>query len=127
MKSYSSTYREGLGGRGIVLFLLFLLSLFNFYTLGITGFAFVCLIPAGLILLALALKHQEIMFWTFFAINYFVIWLHPDSHYTGHTGATIPAITILHYHSPADESLDGHTYAPGNHHLDALSVYPAIQ
>jgi len=75
MRSYSSTYRQGIGGRNILLFLLFLLALFNFYILGITGFAFVCLIPAGLILLALALKHQEIMFWAFFAINYFVMGL----------------------------------------------------
>ena len=68
-------YTQNHGGRVIVLFLLFLLALYQLSTLGLTAFAAVCLIPAVLIFLFLAVKHQNALFWYIFTINYFVMGL----------------------------------------------------
>lgn len=75
IKAFASYTENNHGGRVIVLFLLFLLALYNFYIMGITGFALVCMIPAGLIFLGLATKHQEALFWFIFTMNYFVMGL----------------------------------------------------
>jgi hypothetical protein len=63
------------GGRVIVLFLLFLLALYLFSTAGITAFAAVCLLPAIAIFIYLALKHQSVLFWYIFVMNYIVMGL----------------------------------------------------
>ena len=75
MANTSVTYKDFYGGRGVLLFLLFILAMFSFYSMGITGLALVCLIPAGLIFFALTMKHQDGLFWFFFFINYFVMGL----------------------------------------------------
>lgn len=63
------------GGRVIVLFLLFLLALYQLSTSGIAGFAAVCLLPLLGIFLFLAIKHQNALFWFIFTMNYFVMGL----------------------------------------------------
>jgi hypothetical protein len=75
MVGTASTYKDIRGGRGVLLFLLFLLALANFYAMGITGLALICLIPAGILFLTLSMKNQNLMFWFFFTINYFVMGL----------------------------------------------------
>lgn len=70
-----AAYTENHGGRVLLLFLLFLLAIYNFYVMGITGFALICMIPASLLTLALAMKYQEALFWFIFTMNYFVMGL----------------------------------------------------
>ena len=70
-----TSYAENHGGRVVLLFLLFLLAIYNFSVMGITGFALVCMIPVGLLGLALAIKYQEALFWCIFFMNYFVMGL----------------------------------------------------
>lgn len=70
-----AAYTENHGGRVALLFLLFLLAIYNFYVMGITGLALICMIPAALLTLALAMKHQQAVFWFIFAVNYFVMGL----------------------------------------------------
>lgn len=61
------------GGRVILLFLLFLLSLYSLSTQGLTGFAITFgALPIMAIVVALALHYQMFTFWALFIINYFV-------------------------------------------------------
>ena len=86
-----TSYAENHGGRVALLFLLFLLALYNFSVMGITGFALVCMIPAGLLGLALAIKYQEALFWFIFFMNYFVMGL---SRY-GYIPVPITMVTLV--------------------------------
>ncbi len=81
------------GGRVLILFLLFLLALYQFSSTGFTGFAAVCLIPAVIIFVFLAVKHQNALFWYIFTANYFVMGLQRY----GYIPPSVPitAVTVL--------------------------------
>ena len=92
MKAAFSSYTNNIvGGRGIALFLLFLLALYLLATAGITAFAAVCMIPAIAIFVFLALKHQNALFWYIFAINYFVMGLQRY----GYIPVQVTVVTVL--------------------------------
>lgn len=74
VKPYTTSGNH-IGGRVIVLFLLFLFALYQFYSMGITVYAAICLFPAIILFVFLALKHQNALFWYIFTINYFVMGL----------------------------------------------------
>ena len=57
-------------GRIIILFFLFLLALYEFYSIGIIGYALVCIIPLLLLGLILVFRYQLTFFWIIFFINY---------------------------------------------------------
>ena len=68
------TYAKDNGGRVVVLFLLFLLALYEFYSAGFGAFAIVCLLPV-LGFLVLGSFHQRMfLFWVLITINYFIQW-----------------------------------------------------
>ena len=69
-KSYASEH----GGRVVVLFLLFLLALWQFYSAGFSAFAIVCLLPILGILIVATFSHGMFLFWTLMGINYVVQW-----------------------------------------------------
>ena len=58
-----------------MLFLLFLVALYQFYSMGLTGFAAICVFPAIIIFVVLAIKHPNTLFWYIFSMNYFVMGL----------------------------------------------------
>ena len=64
------TYTHEHGGRVALLFLLFLLALYNFATLGISGFAIICLIPSIIIGVYIAFKWPYLVFWSLILLNY---------------------------------------------------------
>lgn len=64
------TYTHEHGGRVALLFLLFLLALYNFATLGISGFATICLIPVIIIVIYIAFKWPYLVFWSLILVNY---------------------------------------------------------
>ena len=69
-KQYASEH----GGRVLLLFLLFLLALYQLVNAGFNAFAIVCAIPI-LVLVAIAAFHKGMMtFWSLIVINYFVQW-----------------------------------------------------
>lgn len=70
-----SEYTHENGGRVIILFLLFLLSLYSFKNSGINGMAMILAIPASIIIIYLAFSYRMFAFWTLFIINYFVMFL----------------------------------------------------
>ena len=70
-----SEYAHENGGRVIILFLLFLLSLYSFKNSGVNGMAMILAIPVSIIIIYLAFSYRMFAFWTLFIINYFVMFL----------------------------------------------------
>lgn len=70
-----SEYTHENGGRVIILFLLFLLSLYSFKNSGINGMAMILAIPASIIIIYLAFSYRMFAFWTLFIINYYIMFL----------------------------------------------------
>lgn len=73
-KTYATSGNH-IGGRVFVLFLLFLFALYLLVTGGLTVYAAICMIPAVILFLFLAFKHQNALFWYIFSMNYFVMGL----------------------------------------------------
>lgn len=70
-----SEYAHENGGRVIVLFLLFLLSLYSFINSGVNGMAMVLAIPLSILIIYVAFSFRMSAFWALFLINYFVMFL----------------------------------------------------
>ena len=68
------TYASEHGGRVVVLFLLFLLALWQFYSAGFSAFAIVCLLPILGLLVIATFSHGMFLFWALMGINYVVQW-----------------------------------------------------
>ena len=62
------------GGRVSLLFLLFLLSIYQFVTAGFNAFAIVCLSPILAILTIVVFRYKMLVFWALISINYFIQW-----------------------------------------------------
>ena len=66
VKSYAHEH----GGRVALLFLLFLLAIYNFITAGFNSFAIICLLPLMIALIYVAFKWRYSVFWTLIVVNY---------------------------------------------------------
>ena len=66
------TYAKDNGGRVSLLFLLFLLAIYEFITAGFSAFAVVCLTPLLAIFVLAAFHFRMFTFWTLIIINYFL-------------------------------------------------------
>ena len=64
------TYTHEHGGRVLILFLLFLLAIYNFVVSGFTSFAIVCILPLLVLLIYVALKWPYLVFWSLIFTNY---------------------------------------------------------
>ena len=69
--SYKSFAKDN-GGRVSILFLLFLLAIYEFVTAGFSTFAIVCLIPVMVLAVILAFRKPLMVFWILIVVNYFV-------------------------------------------------------
>ena len=67
-------YAQDNGGRVVVLFLLFLLALYQFHHAGFNAFAIVCLIPVYIFVTVAIFRYRMLVFWSLVTINYFVAW-----------------------------------------------------
>ena len=67
-----SEYAHENGGRVIILFLLFLLAIYQFLTAGLSSFAIICSIPIIIIAVYATLKWKMFSFWTLITVNYFI-------------------------------------------------------
>ena len=74
MNKAFSTQENGIGGRVTLLFLLFALALYQFYSVGFSAFAIVCLIPVVVLVVILTFRQSMLMFWTLMLVNYFIQW-----------------------------------------------------
>ena len=68
------TYARDHGGRVILLFLLFLLALYQFNVAGFSAFAVVCLLPIIAMLAVSSFEHRLYVFWALMGINYIIQW-----------------------------------------------------
>ena len=66
-------YSRENGGRVLMLFLLFFLALYEFYTLGIIGMALICTIPFLILGIYLVFKFRMPFFWILFVLNYIIM------------------------------------------------------
>ena len=62
------------GGRVSILFLLFLLSIYQFFSAGFNAFAIVCLSPILVFLIIAAFRYKMLVFWALICINYIIQW-----------------------------------------------------
>lgn len=68
------TYTQEQGGRVSLLFLLFLLAIFQFIHAGFNAFAIICAIPLIVLLTIIVFRIRLFSFWTLIVINYFLQW-----------------------------------------------------
>lgn len=69
------TYTHEHGGRVVLLFLLFLLAIYNLATSGFSSFAIICCTPLIVVFAYLAFKWPYIVFWGFVIFNYLLQFL----------------------------------------------------
>ena len=74
MTNRISTYSRENGGRVILLFLLFLLAIYLFFSIGFSAFAIVCIIPLLVFGAIAVFKWRMSAFWLLILINYFIQW-----------------------------------------------------
>lgn len=69
-----STYAKENGGRVSLLFLLFLLAIYEFIFAGLSIFAIICCIPLVIVVVLGTFQRQTSMFWTLIIVNFFIMW-----------------------------------------------------
>ena len=67
-----SEYSHENGGRVLLLFLLFLLAIYEFATAGFPAFVIICALPLVILYIYAAFKWRMLTFWTLITINYFI-------------------------------------------------------
>jgi hypothetical protein len=72
MTNRFATYSRENGGRVLLLFLLFLLALYQFIHAGLNGLMIICLLPCIIPVIYVAFNWQMSLFWTLILINYTV-------------------------------------------------------
>ena len=72
MTNTFKTYSRENGGRVLLLFLLFLLALYQLTHAGFSSFIVVCLIPGLILAIYCAFRWKMLAFWILFFINYFI-------------------------------------------------------
>ena len=72
MTSAFQTYTHEHGGRVLLLFLLFLLAIYNLATSGFNSFVIVCIIPLIILGVYIAFRWQNLLFWGLIIVNYFL-------------------------------------------------------
>ena len=72
MTNSFATYSRENGGRVLLLFLLFLLAIYELITSGIQVFAIICILPFVVLFIYLAFKYKMLTFWAFVTVNYFL-------------------------------------------------------
>lgn len=68
-----SEFAHDNGGRVLLLFLLFLLSIYSFKNSGINGMAMILAIPFSIVIVYFAFTYRMLTFWGLFVINYFIM------------------------------------------------------
>ena len=72
MTNAFKTYSRENGGRVLLLFLLFLLAIYQLINSGFNSFAIVCIIPLLVLYIYVAFKWKMFTFWILITVNYFI-------------------------------------------------------
>ena len=68
------TYANENGGRVLLLFLLFLLAIYQFIHAGFSAFAIICALPIFILYAIATFRYRMLNFWALIVINYLVSW-----------------------------------------------------
>ena len=71
-KTNYKSYVDHNGGRVLLLFLLFLLAIYEFATAGFSAFAIVCLLPVVALFIIAAIRYRMFAFWVLILVNYLI-------------------------------------------------------
>jgi len=93
-KDYITYSREN-GGRVLLLFLLFLLSIYSLVNSGINGMAMYLALPFTVLFVYLAFSYRMFTFWLLFLINYFVMFLGKERLWPSGIPSSLPNGTLL--------------------------------
>ena len=88
-KNYITYSREN-GGRVLLLFLLFLLSIYSLINSGISGMAMYLALPISILFIYIAFSYRMFTFWALFIINFFVMFLGKERLWPGGIPASLP-------------------------------------
>ena len=72
MANSISNYTSENRGRVLLLFLLFLLAMYELITAGLPNFAIICLLPLIVVYIYITFKWRMFTFWTLIVVNYFL-------------------------------------------------------
>ena len=72
MANIITTYSRENGGRVLLLFLLFLLAIYQFVHAGFNSFVIVCLLPLLVLFVYVAFRYRMFCFWVLIAVNYLI-------------------------------------------------------
>jgi hypothetical protein len=72
MASRFISYSRNNGGRVLLLFLLFLVGLYQLVTAGLPAYAMICISPFLILFIYLAFSYRMFTFWLLFVVNYFL-------------------------------------------------------
>lgn len=75
---FATSHMENSGGRVLILFLLFFLALYQFYTAGFSSFAIICILPLFIPVVYAVFTWQMCTFWGLIIINYFLMWFNKN-------------------------------------------------
>ena len=71
-KTNYKSYVDHNGGKVMLLFLLFLLAIYEFATAGFSAFAIVCLLPVVALFIIAAIRYRMFAFWVLILVNYLI-------------------------------------------------------
>ena len=69
-----TTYAKENGGRVTLLFLLFLLAMYELVTAGLPAFAAICVLPIVALFVISTFRQSMFIFWTLIVVNFFIMW-----------------------------------------------------
>ena len=72
MNTLRTTSSSLSGGRVIILFLLFILAIYELVTAGFNAFAIICILPIGVLFVITSFKQRMFTFWLLCFTNYFI-------------------------------------------------------
>lgn len=75
-KVYNNRFIDYLGdngGRALLLFLLFLLAIYELLTSGFNSFAIICISPIIILFIYIAFTRKMLIFWTLIVVNWFIM------------------------------------------------------
>lgn len=118
--SYKSFAKDN-GGRVSILFLLFLLAIYQFVTAGFSAFAIICLIPVMVLAVMLAFRKSMLVFWILIVVNYLIQWR--SIHIPVPTSIPNELLEILLLVLAIIDLREAHFERAGNMMLGALMVW----